>query len=207
MEVLVVIGVISIFVGVVGYGFLRGSANATVGMQAAQSIIVGLLTQARSQAVLTGRNAIVLLNNEPGNPDRYLRYLVVAVRSADNSTWEVRDVGTYLPDDCAVVPDPAPSGDWVEAGAVWTSLSSTALEAATEMVAVESTTAESWNQILFTPRGTVGVGNNGRLVVARIVARPPGSTTPFQFVGPANVRGVDLSVYGQTRLVNAPSGF
>lgn len=210
MELMVVISIITIFAGVIGYGFLRGSGSATVGLQASQSIVVGLLTQARSQAVLTGREAALLVNNNPNNPTRYRRFLCVVVRDAANN-WQAVDTGVYLPNGVYVVPRTALTTADVESGD-WSAVDSSALQLTEGALAIEAAVAntEPWIGIGFTPRGTTTSGSggiNGNVVLATGRAEPPGSSRPFLYTNPNGVRGVAITVYGLTRMLNDARDF
>lgn len=217
MELIVVISIITIFAGVIGFGFLRGSSSSTVGLQASQSIVVGLLTQARSQAILTGRTAGLLIHNDPAAghlPDRYLRYLVpvVEVRNAEDTgwTWTPLDAGTFLSAGCVVVPDPALAGNWIDAtgtAADWAGLRSSALALEDDAVAIESRIAQAWMVISFTSRGTVKDGSSGNIVVAAMTPQPAGSATHFKLTNPKHARGVAITEHGQARLINSSNAF
>lgn len=207
LEMLVVVAIISIMVGVIGYGFLRGSSGATVGLQTSQSILVALLTQARSQAILTGRDAAVLVNNNPNNAARYRRYLCVVVRD-DTNAWQPMDVGVYLPEGSYVLPPSALGTSEVDGG-LWTNVLSGVLESEPSDPAIESTTAEEWLRVGFNARGMLlgGVGSMGNLVVASGRPQPPDSVPPFIYTNPRGVRGIAITVYGLTRLLNDAGDF
>lgn len=205
MEMLVVIGIISIFVGVIGFGFLRGSGSATVGLQSAQSTLVALLTQARSQAVITGRDAAVLVNNNSANATRYRRYISVVVRDASN-TWQPLDIGVYLPEGVYVVPRAVLGSSEVEGGD-WSALESSALRLDEAALAIEAAAGntEAWFGISFTARGTTGGAGNVVLATGR--AQPVGTTPPILYTNPNAVRGVAVTAYGLTRMLNDARDF
>lgn len=207
MELLVVVGIITLFVGVIGFGFLRGSGNATAGLQASQSIVVGLLTQARSQAILTGRDAALLVNDNPNNLTRYRRFLCVVVRDAANN-WQAVDAGVYLPPGVYVVPAAALTSGDVDQGN-WSALQSGALEVETSNPAIESTSSESWLRVGFNSRGVLlgGVGSAGNIVLATGRSQAPGASPPFLYTNPNGVRGVAITVYGLTRMLNDARDF
>lgn len=212
METLVVVGIIALFVGIIGFGFLRGSANATVGLQASQSILVGLLTQARSQAILTGQRAGLFIHfdlDAGDHPERYLRFLVPAVRNASDTDWVALDAGVTLPEGCVVIPRETPAASWIGEGTSvdWSNVRSTALDTATATAAFESNSNQRWLLVSFTPRGTVSAGSAGNIGVARSRIELPGAATPFKFVAPRNVRGVALSSFGQARVLNSAGEF
>lgn len=211
LELLVVMGVISIFVGVIGFRLLQGGSGS-VGLQTSQSILVGLLTQARSQAILSGRKAGLLVHFDlraGHHPERYLRYVVAVARDADDSGWVPLDAGTLLPNGCVILPRDSLSPEWIGAGtpAQWSLVRSTALEASTEDSPIESTSDQQWLILSYTPRGTVSDGSAANIGIASIRTENPGSSTPFKFVDPENVRGIALSSYGQLRVINSVEEF
>lgn len=210
VEMLVVVAIVSIFVGVIGFGFLRGSGNATIGLQAAQSTVVALLMQARSQAVLTARETAFLVNDNVNNPLRYRRYLCVAVRGAGGQ-WEPLDAGVFLPERVYVVPHDSLSTAEVDGGN-WTDYESTALQLVEPGLAVEAspTARERWIGVGFTPRGTTtdGAGGiTGDIVLATGRVIGPGATPPFIYTNRDGVRGLAINALGQTRLLNEARDF
>jgi type II secretory pathway pseudopilin PulG len=211
VELIAVMSLIALFAGVLGYAFMRGG-NQTVGLQAAQSTVSGLLTLARSHAATTGRDTavVVFVGSTSFQPERYLRY-VVPVYLSDVGVWESITPGSYLPQECYIVPpaspaiDPAPA---FEPSSGWTSLTSSALGFNLVNRSLNSSdSSEDWRGIRFTPRGTTS--DSGKIVIA--VGRPGSpadtSTPKVTFVNPDNVRGVSVSVYGLARLVNENAGF
>lgn len=77
MELLVVISIMAIFIGLIGK---LSSGSETNGLQAAQGMISGLLTAARSQAAIApGGVARMLICADPNNADTNLRHLEVVV--------------------------------------------------------------------------------------------------------------------------------
>jgi len=207
MEMLVVISIISIFAGVIGYGFLRGSANSTVGLQASQSIVMGLLTQARSQAILTGRPSALLVNDNQLNVGRFRRYLVV-VSQNDLAEWIPIDAGVYLPDACYMLGVGTPTSAETTGG-VWSGLNSDGLLLPTVSLAVEQAAAEQWQGIAFTSRGSRAgsMTTSVKLVVASGTKEAPDALLPFRYSNPQNVRGVSVSMTGQFRLLNRKEDF
>jgi len=211
MEMLVVIAIISIFVGAIGYGFLRGSASSTVGLQAAQSIVASLLTQVRSHAVLSGRSAALLVHNDPDNlPERDLRFLVPAVRNEAGTGWVPLSSGVFLPEGCRVVVDTSLRTELFASLAAWSDLDSDALEQvgdADGFRQIESNITQDWIAVVFTSIGTTT--GNRRITVAPAVALAPdgSSNRTFRFMDASHVRGVILSGYGQVRAVNSPADF
>lgn len=206
LELIAVMTLISLFAGVIGFAFFRGGGS-TIGLQSAQSTVASLLTLVRGQGAVTGRNAALFVNVTAGNRERYLRFLVPAIRNEANTTWIPLNEGVFLPQGCFVVPSVAPTGTAIENSEDWSLINSTVL-AGPVTIALNSLTSETWSGIVFTPRGTiVPTPSSGNVVVANGRPNPPSATPPFVFVNPKNARGVALSSYGLTRLINDPAGF
>lgn len=206
MELMVVISIITIFVGVIGYGFLRGSASSTVGLQASQSMILALLTQARSEAIAAGRDVALLVHVDPSVPERYLRFVVPAVVPEGSDPWKPLSAGHYLPSGSFVVPPVTPDvGARFDSVSLWSDYRSTAFRDPVD-AAIESSGDQAWLRITFK---SVGTTSAGQIVVAAGNSRPTTDEDPipFEFSNVNAVRGVELSTYGQARLVNERSGF
>ncbi|WP_442891001.1 pilus assembly FimT family protein [Congregicoccus parvus] len=205
IELLAVIAIIAVMSGLVGY-LLRGSGTESRGLQTAQSTVASLLTLARSQAAVSGRSAVFLVNNNEANSDRYLRYLVVATLNPDSGIWEPVNEGVTLPHGCYVrrhssAGNPA---NEIETGADWSSVFSTALSfSVSQAINGDPASPETWMGIRFSPRGTtIQAGNNPDVVLATGRVNPPGAAKPFTWTNPDNVRGVSVSIYGQLTMLN-----
>jgi type II secretory pathway pseudopilin PulG len=95
VEILAVIAVIAILMSVAAVGIQKmdqGQATST-----ALAVSEAIFDEARSSAVGRGTEARVLIHNDPApdERDRYLRYLVVAVK--ENGNWVISSRGTSLP--------------------------------------------------------------------------------------------------------------
>lgn len=201
IELLAVMSLIALFVGVLGYAFLRGGTS-TVGLQGAQSTISSLVTLVRGQAAISGQNAALFVHADSSNPNRYLRFVVPAVWNPGTSTWSPLTDGYYLPAGCYVVSAATPTN--IETGTDWEPVRSSVLRSPASF-ALLSSDPEVWSQIVFTPRGTVQpTPAQGNIVIAN--GRPDASGG-FTFINPQNVRAIAVSVYGLTRLINERSTF
>lgn len=173
-----------------------------MGLQASQSTVVSMITLARGQAAVTGRNAAFLVNNNPTS-ERYRRYLIVIVQN-ESGNWVALNEGVFLPPGCYVLPQTGPSVAATEPGSDWTGLDSSALRTSVSGVFV-SGVSEDWEGVNITARGTTS--NTGDIILANGRVDSPGSSPPFVFLNPDNVRGVNVLSYGTTRLINDRLGF
>lgn len=206
LEMLVVVAIVGIFAGMIGYGLLRDMGRSTIGLQASQTALLGLVTQARSQAVSLGRDVALLVHVDQRMPERYLRYIVTAEVPEGTSPWNPIAAGSFLPPGVYVVP-PVGSGvsPLFDVPSQWSNFRSTALRDPVS-AAIEASTESTWMRITFTPIGTTSAG---QIVLANGISRPTSSDDPIPFVFSSveAVRGLELSGYGQARLVNERSGF
>lgn len=204
IELLVVIGVIAVLAAVVFAG-LSGSDRG-VALRSAQATMANALNAARTRAVTKGVNVALMVQNDPGNPDRYRR--VVAVVETVTGTPVVVSI-FELPEHVAVLPsrtrftaDMREPGDWV-GGYSGNGLGSTFL-GSTISVAIADTATENWEYRDITPNGTVaGAGS----IVVGTVRNQPGGTYPIIFVSPEQVRGLTVSSYALARMINDRQGF
>jgi len=198
IELLVVMGLIAILAAGVGLALQGG--DRSVALQAAQGTLASLLTSARGQAALAGRNAALVVQADPGSPDSYLRAVTVAVRDTADTTWVPVDDWVLLPPNAYFLPATVPDGALIVPGDDWSGLRSSAFAPA-----LDSCDGIPCLVLSFTPRGTISGG--GDLVLAPAVRQPAGAAVSIQFIRPDAVRGVVLSTYGIATLIDDRSGF
>jgi prepilin-type N-terminal cleavage/methylation domain-containing protein len=125
LELLIVLAVMGLMMGMVGFSLL-GGGGAELG--AAQRELLGLVQQARSRAALSGSETRLIINNDESDIDKYHRYLELVVKDtcATNGEvqWLVMGEGRYLTDGVYFVPEnvsKAKTGDgWrSDAYSVW----------------------------------------------------------------------------------------
>lgn len=214
LELLVVIGLIAGFSVVLAAGLAGGSRTLALG--SAQSLVANFVTAARTQALASGKTTRLLVNNNPANREGYRRQLVL-VEMNDSSLVALHSA--TLPNGVYVLPNPArippgmygEPGDWMKAdGAGVLGSSSLASDPLSQIFVHEAGTAEEWEYIGFTARGTT-TPNQGSIVIGIGRATPAGegsaNASPVTMVESANVRGVQVSRYGVPRLVNDRTGF
>ena len=198
IELVSVMAIIIVMAGLLGY-LLRGRGTESYGLQTAQNTVASLLSLARSQAALQGRDAGVFLHTDPGNRDRYLKFFIPVVRNESDTDWEILSEGVYLPQGCYALSISTPSGTEVEAGASWGTIRSSALQTDGSLD-FEHGSAESYKGTVISPRGTTG--DAGNIVVATGRPQPDGLDPAFVFTNPENIRAIKLSVYGQLTFLN-----
>ncbi|OUU43318.1 MAG: hypothetical protein CBC16_02915 [Verrucomicrobia bacterium TMED56] len=102
MELLVVLAVMGVMMGLIGFSLLGGGGNE---LGAAQRELLGFVQKARSQAALSGQETRLLVCNDPEEEERYHRYVEIVSRdSNDSETWVVGGEGVFLTDRVYFVP-------------------------------------------------------------------------------------------------------
>ena len=102
MELLVVLAVMGVMMGLIGFSLLGGGGNE---LGAAQRELLGLIQKTRAQAALTGRETRLLIYNDPQDEDKYHRYIEIVTQESNNtSNWVVAGEGTFLTDGIYLVP-------------------------------------------------------------------------------------------------------
>ena len=122
LELLVVLAVMGIMMGLIGFSLLGGGGNE---LGAAQRELLGLVQKARSQAALTGKETRLLVSNDSSDEEKYHRYLEIVTEDTNGSgAWEVAGEGQFLTDGIYLVPSDESfslqGNDWREdAFSVW----------------------------------------------------------------------------------------
>lgn len=103
LELMIVVTVMAMMMGFVGFSLL-GGGGASLG--AAQRELVSLVQQARMQASLSGRETRLIVHDDPGDPEKFHRYIEIVVEDVnDSASWRPLGEGTYLDDEACIVPD------------------------------------------------------------------------------------------------------
>lgn len=222
LELLVVVGLIA----ATAFFLFRGLAGAgkSAALQSSQAMLSNLVTSARTKAAATGRKTRLLVNNDPGEPERYLRFVVLQVgrqAGASPAEWETVQA-VFLPPGVYVVPGSL--AGLVADALQWKRTSDAADDLDSDLFANQSlayvfegdANAQIWTGIAFTPNGTLaslggGPPPKGSLVLAFGQLRAPGTYAPGQpsvlLSDPAGVRGLLLSAYGIPALLNDRNAF
>jgi type II secretory pathway pseudopilin PulG len=222
LELLVVIGLVAGMTFFL-FGGLTGGGR-TMALQSAQATVANLFTAARTKAPATNRKTRLLINVDPAQPERYLRYLVLQVaRQAGSSPTDWDTVQTaVLPPDTYVVPSSL--NGLVANAADWKRISDPSLDLVSDLFMNQllsytlegDSAAQIWTGAAYTPNHTLatlaaGPPPKGAIIVAQGRERPPGSypdgQPPVELVNPRGVRGLVLSAYGVPAPLNDHSAF
>lgn len=222
LELLVVIGLIAalsffLFSGITG----GGKSHA---LQSAQATMANLVTAARTKAPASNRKTRLLINVDPGSPERYLRFVVLQLARQPGSSptdWDTVQWVT-LPAGACVVPGSltglvADATQWKRVSDPTEDLVSDLLKNQSLSYSLEGdAAAQAWTGMAFTPNGTLaalgaGPPPKGSIVLALGQVRPPGSYAsgepPWQLGSAQTVRGLVLSAYGVPALLNDRNAF
>lgn len=102
LELLVVLAVMGVMMGLIGFSLLGGGGNE---LGAAQRELLGMIQKARSQAALTGRETRLIVWNDSADEDKYHRYLEIITQDLnDSESWVVAGEGEFLTDRIYLVP-------------------------------------------------------------------------------------------------------
>lgn len=119
-EIVVVLSIIVILgtMGMIGY-----QASVPPGaVNAARNEFHGLLRYAREQAIVRGSNALLIVNYDKTDEEKFLRYVgVVVEEDLDSGNWRAAHSGIYLPRGVYFVPrnTGTPATDGFAFDAVW----------------------------------------------------------------------------------------
>ena len=121
LELLVVISVMALMMGFIGFSLLGGGGSS---LDAAQREMVSLVQQTRMQATLSGRETRLIVHDDPAVPEKFHRYLEIVVEDANvTGAWRPLGQGTLLPEGAYIVPDEERFGVSVETSSddIWPS--------------------------------------------------------------------------------------
>ena len=222
LELLVVMGLIAV-TSFLLVGGLAGGGKVAV-LRSSQATVANLVTAARTKAAVTGRKTRLLVNTDPGAPERYLRFVVLQLAQQPGSSpadWTtVQSVslstGTYVA--------PGSLAGLVTDAAQWKRVSDASDDLASDLFANQNlayvlegdTTAQLWTGVAFTPNGTLaalagGPPPKGSIVIALGEIRAPGTYATgqpgVQLIDPAHVCGLLLSAYGVPALLGDRNAF
>ncbi len=232
LEFLVVIAIITVFLGLLGAVIVGG--GGAVAVQAGQRTLTTMISGARSQAMLNQTDARLIIHCDPptvgdlSDPKRekYLRYMAIVVKRGDR--WEPLNDGVYLPDGVYVVPPrqlnqaaALPPSDVISNSNTdwrWERRSIVPLDTMQYTPPTASqpnppaNVGDHYIFIEFDARGTTDphtvIGSNS--VPQRIVVAPAkivGGVPSFEAQGDANARGGMIRRNGSFTLVDDPAGF
>ena len=208
-ELLAVVALMAAVVSV-AVGGLRGATG--VARDAAVALLASRVAEARQLATSRGEPVRLLVCADPAQPERYLRFVVIAV--PDGGGWRATDGGSFLPADVVVLP--ASALPTVGPGAVrreaddWSrgsggTLRSTALSPYAENGTEPAILGTArWLMVRFSATGGT---SSGDLVVA--AGRRHDEAVPVTVVceQPDNVAGLSLSAYGVATFVRGRAEF
>ncbi len=211
LELLAVVALGGLLLGAGLLGLRRSGAGTA--REAALAQIAARLAEARGLALGRGEAVRLLVHADPAQPQRYLRYLALAV--AEPGGWRVCDGGSVLPEGWVILPAVAPgvagpgavrrvADDWSRPSGGM--LRSTALRGEPMAGAGGEPLlgASGWLVVHFSPGGGVFAGD---IVVAQ--GRRESGMVPATVVceAPDSVAGVSLSSYGVATFVRDRAAF
>lgn len=203
IELLVVIGIIAVMAGVIGVA-LRGGGDSASALQGAQGTVSSLLSAARGQAALSGRNAALMVYSSNTDANTYMRVCAVAVRNTANTEWLLTGNLVYLPNGVYILPPTSPSGSMLDDGVAFGGIASTAFSTTTETIVGQT---GNWHAVQYDSLGKLSPATGGFIVLSVASPQPPGSTPVIKFTNSNNVRGLSVSKCGVAALLNERKSF
>jgi type II secretory pathway pseudopilin PulG len=208
MELLIVLAIMGVMMGLVGFSILGGGGNE---LGAAQRQLLGMVQKARTQAALSGLQTRLLINSDTDNQDRYHRYVEIVYRDANESeSWVVAGEGKFLTDRVYLVPTSDDTGIFSEgwrsdAFSVWSNKlgEHIFLDDAFKGKRKEKDASNSFNFIEFDSAGNLVCqeDTNGILLPPKLVlavGEPnPGSVDRLiRFNDPSAIAGILMRQFG-----------
>jgi len=207
MELLIVLAIMGVMMGLVGFSILGGGGNE---LGAAQRQLLGMVQKARTQAALSGLETRLLINSDTDNQDRYHRYVEIVYRDENESeSWVVAGEGKFLTDRIYFVPasddsSSQPDGWRSDAYSIWSNKESEPfeLDAAFKGKRKEGG-SESFNYVEFDSAGNLvcqedssGILLPPKLVLAVGEPNPGTDDSLIRFNDPAAIAGILMRQFG-----------
>lgn len=210
LELLIVLAVMGLMMGLIGFSLL-GGGGAELG--SAQRELLGFVQQARSRAALSGSETRLIVNSMEDDLDKYHRYMEIIVEdtcaTTGEVTWLVMGEGKFLTEGVYFVPedeDKSETGkDWRgDAFTVWS-------EAKEDFTLADSFKGErklngnnKFRYLAFDQMGNVvfpessgqGMQKTPKLVLGVGAPNPTGDGKYLRFDNPNSIAGILLRRYG-----------
>lgn len=208
MELLIVLAIMGVMMGLVGFSILGGGGNE---LGAAQRQLLGMVQKARTQAALSGLETRLLINSDTDNQDRYHRYVEIVYRDENESeSWVVAGEGKFLTDRVYLVPASDDTGIFSEgwrsdAFSVWSNKlgEHIFLDDAFKGKRKEKDGSNSYNFIEFDSAGNLvchddpsGILLNPKLVLAVGEPNPGSVDSLIRFNDPSAIAGILMRQFG-----------
>lgn len=144
VELLVVIGIISLMASLVGVAL--SSNNGANSVKASQRVLAGLVQSARTQALLKQESVRILIHADENDPSRYRRFAGLVYFDSDQQGWVAVNDGSLLPNGAYFAIDSINS--------TFTSDSTIAIEYP-RRTAQQIGSGDTYYYVEFNPNGTV----------------------------------------------------
>lgn len=210
LELLIVLAVMGLMMGLVGFSLL-GGGGAELG--SAQRELLGLVQQARARAALSGSETRLIVNNTEGDLDKYHRYVEIVVKDTCSTSgevkWLVMGEGKYLTDGVYFVPEgedkSETSNEWrSDAFTIWSNENDDfslkdLFKGQREINGENKYRYLAFNQlgnVIFPDSSGNGMQKAPRLVLSVGAPNPTGEGKPLRFDNPNSITGILLRRYG-----------
>ena len=210
LELLIVLAVMGLMMGLVGFSLL-GGGGAELG--SAQRELLGIVQQARARAALSGSETRLIVNNVEDDLDKYHRYVEIIVQDTCSTTgevkWLVMGEGKYLTDGVYFVPEGKDKSETVaqwrsDAYTIWSDEKDDfslkpSFKGVRELNGENKFRYLAFDQVgdvVFPESSGGGMQKAPKLVLGVGAPNPSGEGKPLRFDNPNSISGILLRRYG-----------
>lgn len=202
VELLVVIGVLSIAFSILFVGFGSGDGAQ---LSSSQRTLSGLFKAARAQAILKNTEVRLIIHNDSSEPGKFHRFagLIYDADPGVAKSWIALDKGIYLPKNIYFDPNSSETNSGAN-NADWTAANNTMQINFPSRTGQSGTIGTSYLFYEFNDNGTFS--DPGAYLVFRVGQFIPGSAAPNFPADKANIKAAFiLRPVGTATLVNNPA--
>ncbi|MEK9772153.1 MAG: prepilin-type N-terminal cleavage/methylation domain-containing protein, partial [Opitutae bacterium] len=209
LELLVVLAVMGVMMGVLGFSIL---GNSSSNLADTQRMLISYLQKTRALAVASGLETRIIVFAEGANVEKYLRYAqIVTLDENKSDQWLIRDNGISLPQDIWFISDSVESAnsDWPRDGeCVWSAseqdedfrLSFVKSNSGDKKVFQETVEGDRFLYLKCTPNGNFSSSSYPKMpklvfAAGRLIPSPTGDLFP-SFTNERQIAGVQIQPYG-----------
>ena len=207
LELLVVLAVMGVMMGLIGFSLSGGGSNE-IGV--AQRELLGMIHKARTQAALTGQETRLLVSNEAEDKEKYHRYIEIVYRDENQTdSWKVAGDGKFLTKGVYFVPSSEnssirPDGWRSDAFSIWSNHDNEPFELSNLFKGKRTENGpDSFQYIAFNSDGNLICKDDGtgilllpKLVLGIGEPNPGNADQIIRFINANSIAGILLRQFG-----------